>query len=104
VPSRRVCSFCGDEIEPGTGKMFVKKDGSIFYFCSAKCERNQLKLGRVPRRIKWTKRYVKPTRAGDRGPAKAAAEAKAAKAVSDAKAAKAAKADAKPAKPEGEKK
>ena len=60
MPSRRVCSFCGDDIEPGTGKMFVKKDGAIFYFCSAKCERNQLKLGRVPRRVKWTKRYVKP--------------------------------------------
>ena len=62
MPSRRVCSFCGDEIEPGTGKMFVKKDGAIFYFCSSKCERNQLKLGRVPRRVKWTKRYVKGTR------------------------------------------
>jgi len=66
MPSRRVCSFCGDEIEPGTGKMFVKKDGAIFYFCSSKCERNQLKLGRVPRRVKWTKRYVKEAkRSGD---------------------------------------
>ena len=59
MPSRRVCSFCGDDIEPGTGKMFVKKDGTIFYFCSSKCEKNQLRLGRVPRRVKWTKRYVK---------------------------------------------
>ena len=59
MPSRRVCSFCGDDIEPGTGKMFVKKDGTIFYFCSAKCEKNQLRLGRVPRRVKWTKRFVK---------------------------------------------
>jgi large subunit ribosomal protein L24e len=59
LPSRRVCSFCGDDIEPGTGKMFVKKDGAIFYFCSAKCEKNQLDLKRVPRRVKWTKRFVK---------------------------------------------
>jgi large subunit ribosomal protein L24e len=33
--------------------MFVKKDGTIFYFCSAKCENNH-KLGRVPRRVEWT--------------------------------------------------
>jgi large subunit ribosomal protein L24e len=48
------CSFCGGPVEPGTGKMFVKKDGTIFYFCSSKCENNH-KLGRVPRRVEWTK-------------------------------------------------
>lgn len=48
------CSFCGNMIEPGTGMMFVKKDGTIFYFCSTKCHNNH-KLGRVPRRIQWTK-------------------------------------------------
>ena len=76
MPSRRVCSFCGDEIEPGTGKMFVKKDGAIFYFCSSKCERNQLKLGRVPRRVKWTKRYVKEAKHVDDAKKKAAPSAK----------------------------
>jgi len=50
---QHVCSFCGLQLEPGTGKMFIKKDGSIFYFCSTKCENNQ-KLGRVPRRVEWT--------------------------------------------------
>ncbi len=50
---QHVCSFCGIQIEPGTGKMFVKKDGTIFYFCSTKCQNNQ-KLGRVPRRVQWT--------------------------------------------------
>jgi large subunit ribosomal protein L24e len=50
---QHVCSFCGHQLEPGTGKMFVKKDGTIFYFCSSKCENNQ-KLGRVPRRVEWT--------------------------------------------------
>jgi large subunit ribosomal protein L24e len=48
-----ICSFCGEAIEPGTGKMFVKKDGSIFYFCSSKCQ-NNYRLGRVPRRVTWT--------------------------------------------------
>lgn len=50
---QHVCSFCGHQLEPGTGKMFVKKDGTIFYFCSTKCQNNQ-KLGRVPRRVEWT--------------------------------------------------
>lgn len=50
----RVCTFCGENIEPGTGKMFIKKDGIIFYFCSGKCQKNLLKLKRTPRDIKWT--------------------------------------------------
>lgn len=48
-----VCSFCGERMEPGTGKMYVKKDGQIFFYCSTKCQKNQ-KLGRVPRRVRWT--------------------------------------------------
>jgi large subunit ribosomal protein L24e len=48
------CSFCGETVEPGTGKMFVRKDGAIFYFCSTKCQ-NNYRLGRVPRRVAWTK-------------------------------------------------
>ena len=27
----RTCSFCSKEIEEGTGKMYVKKDGSIYF-------------------------------------------------------------------------
>ena len=50
---QHVCTFCGAQLEPGTGKMLIKKDGTIFYFCSTKCENNQ-KLGRVPRRVEWT--------------------------------------------------
>ncbi|HIQ33007.1 MAG TPA: 50S ribosomal protein L24 [Methanothermococcus okinawensis] len=50
------CSFCGGKIEPGTGKMYVKKDGSILLFCSSKCEKNY-KLGRDPRKLKWTNIY-----------------------------------------------
>jgi large subunit ribosomal protein L24e len=33
--------------------MFVRKDGTIFYFCTTKCE-NNFRLGRVPRRVRWT--------------------------------------------------
>ncbi|MFQ5892617.1 MAG: 50S ribosomal protein L24e [Candidatus Methanofastidiosia archaeon] len=48
------CNFCGYDIERGRGKMFVKKDGSVLYFCSSKCEKNLLKLKRKPRKFKWT--------------------------------------------------
>ncbi len=54
---KRVCSFCGYEIEPGTGKMYVRRDGRVFYFCSGKCEKNMLKLKRKSRKLKWTKHY-----------------------------------------------
>ena len=47
------CTFCGEKIEPGTGKMYVRKDGTIFYFCSQKCQ-NNYRLGRFPRRVEWT--------------------------------------------------
>ncbi len=53
------CTFCGDVIEKGTGKMFVKKDGKVLYFCSSKCEKNTLKLKRKPIKTKWSKRYEK---------------------------------------------
>ena len=53
------CTFCGNSIERGTGKMYVKKDAKIFYFCSSKCEKNQLKLGRKFLETKWSKRFKK---------------------------------------------
>jgi large subunit ribosomal protein L24e len=51
------CSFCGEEIEKGVGKVYAFRDGSLFYFCSSKCEKNLLKLKRKPQKVKWTKRY-----------------------------------------------
>jgi len=54
---KRVCTFCGEEIEPGTGSMYAKKDGTVHYFCSSKCRKNFLKLGREPRKVRWTKRF-----------------------------------------------
>ena len=50
---QHVCNFCGSMLEPGTGKMYIRKDGAIYYFCSSKCQ-NNYKLGRVPRRVEWT--------------------------------------------------
>ena len=60
------CSFCGRDIERGTETIFVTKKGKVFYFCSSKCEKNLLKLGRKPRKIKWTEAYraEKATRPG----------------------------------------
>jgi len=52
------CDFCRKHIEPGTGKMFVRKDGKAFDFCSSKCEKNMLKLRRKPRTTKWTEEYA----------------------------------------------
>jgi len=49
------CSFCGKEILPGTGKIYVKSNGRIYFFCSSKCERNFM-LGRNPRKVKWVKK------------------------------------------------
>lgn len=48
------CSFCNNEIPKGTGTMYVKVSGQILYFCSSKCEKNLLKLERIPREHKWT--------------------------------------------------
>lgn len=48
------CSFCGTKITPGTGKMYVKKDARILWFCSRRCEKNLLKLGRTPREVRFT--------------------------------------------------
>ncbi len=54
---KRNCSFCGEPIEPGTGKIYVKKDGTVYNFCTNKCKKNRIDIGRVPRRTKWTVRY-----------------------------------------------
>jgi large subunit ribosomal protein L24e len=48
------CSFCSEEITKGTGMMYAKKDGTLFYFCSSKCRKNLLGLGREGRLHKWT--------------------------------------------------
>ncbi len=54
---RRICTFCGTDIEPGTGRMYIKKDGVVYNFCTSKCFKNMIVLGRVPRRTTWTRYY-----------------------------------------------
>jgi len=51
------CTFCGIDIEKGTGKIYVQKDAKILYFCSSKCEKNHIKLGRKPLETRWSKRF-----------------------------------------------
>jgi large subunit ribosomal protein L24e len=47
------CNFCSRQIEKGTGKIFVKKDGKILHFCSNRCEKNMLKLKRKASNLRW---------------------------------------------------
>jgi large subunit ribosomal protein L24e len=52
------CSFCGETLPKGSGKMLVKNDGKIFYFCGSKCQRNMVKLRRDPKGTRWTKAFA----------------------------------------------
>jgi large subunit ribosomal protein L24e len=54
---KHTCSFCGRDIEPGAGTLYVKNDGSLLYLCSSKCRRSALYLGRRARKLKWTELY-----------------------------------------------
>ncbi len=57
VVSMPKCSFCGTDIKPGRGTMFVKNDGTIIYYCSSKCQRNAAM--RNPVKVRWTQAYRK---------------------------------------------
>jgi ribosomal protein L24E len=56
------CSFSGKEIPAGKGIMYVKSDGKVLYFYDKKAEKNMLKLGRKPQKIKWTEEGRKAKR------------------------------------------
>ncbi|AWB27333.1 50S ribosomal protein L24e [Halococcoides cellulosivorans] len=53
MPRTRECDYCGSEIEPGTGTMFVRTDGTRLVYCSSKCEKNS-DLGRKSKSLEWT--------------------------------------------------
>ncbi len=77
------CSFCDGPVLKGSGMIYVKKDGTIYNFCSSKCRKNNLDLGREGRRQKWTpaaKKFMarQASKADTAKAEKKAAEAKAA--------------------------
>ena len=39
--------------------MFVKRDGTVLWFKSSKARKNMVNLNRNPRRVKWTRHFVK---------------------------------------------
>lgn len=47
------CVFCGQEINPGTGLIFVYKTGKVVNFCSRKCEKHVNKFNRKAHDTKW---------------------------------------------------
>ena len=49
----RTCDYTGEPIEPGTGIMYVRSDGSVLHFVDSKAEKNYF-LGREPRDLEWT--------------------------------------------------
>ena len=49
------CTYCGEDIAPGTGLTYVKNDGSIFNFCSKKCYKLKVVHKKPARKVRWTK-------------------------------------------------
>jgi len=49
------CSFCGKQLQPGSGFTVFKKDGTAQRFCSRKCQR-YTKMGRKAQKYKWAKK------------------------------------------------
>ena len=76
MPPSRECDFCGEDIEPGTGTMYVEVNGTVTHFCSSKCEANA-GLGREARDLEWTQagRRAKDARRPQEAAVEPAAEA-----------------------------
>jgi large subunit ribosomal protein L24e len=71
------CSFCGENILPGRGVTLYKRDGTGQHYCSRKCEVNT-RMGRNPRKLKWTTKFASSARKKkvEAAPAALATEAK----------------------------
>jgi large subunit ribosomal protein L24e len=52
------CTFCGGKTPEARGKMFVRNDGKVLYFCNSKCQKNW-KLRRVGKNVRWTHTFQK---------------------------------------------
>ncbi len=68
MAERRNCNFCGNSIEPGTGMMYIRVDGTVFYFDKHKCYQNYVSLGRVPQDTKWSTLSRTASRWKDKAP------------------------------------
>ncbi|WP_333638738.1 50S ribosomal protein L24e [Pyrobaculum aerophilum] len=53
------CAFCGADILPGYGIMYVKSDGTVLRFCSRKCFVSAVKYGRNPKKLAWVRKRQK---------------------------------------------
>lgn len=51
-----VCWFCGSNVYPGHGSLYVKNTCDIFYFCRSKCKKSFM-LRKNPFFIKWCLNY-----------------------------------------------
>ncbi|MCU0642275.1 MAG: 50S ribosomal protein L24e [archaeon] len=52
------CVFCGREESPFRGVHLITNVGSVDFYCSGKCRKNALNLGRDKRRLKWTAAFA----------------------------------------------
>ncbi len=52
------CSFCRADYKWPVGLTVVQKDGTIKYYCSGKCRKNNA-MGRNNKKLKWTRRTEK---------------------------------------------
>ena len=50
-------TFTGKAIPKGRGMMYVKKDGTVYWFANKKSEKNFMRMGRTPSKTKWTYFY-----------------------------------------------
>jgi len=41
---------------PGTGMIYVRKNGQVLNFCKSKCRKNMIQLKRNPARVDWTQK------------------------------------------------
>lgn len=62
MPTTHKCSFCGREFMHGRGMLYVKKDGTILWFCSRKCRVSMVEFKRDARKLRWTVYYGKEVR------------------------------------------
>ncbi len=54
MPTVHRCAFCGREFPHGVGMLYVKRDGSMLWFCSRKCRVYMVEQKKDLRKLKWT--------------------------------------------------